>query len=174
MKVLIATENNTKVEACQNAFSTYFENVEVEAVFVPSEVSEMPLNDEIGNGTKNRIKNLKQYALEHHLDVDYYAAVESGIHNYFQHWMITSVAGIEDKEGNTSYSTSACYPVPRECVDEIIRDGLGVVMNRIFADDDSGHHKGGIGFLTHGKLTRKDLIQESFMTALIHFINDNW
>ncbi len=174
MKILIATENIVKVEACQAAFETYFENVKVEAVHVPSEVGEMPLNDEIGEGTKNRIKNLKKYAQENHLQVDYYVAVESGINNYFKSWMITSVAGIENDSGLASYSTSPSYPIPGEYVEEIIRDGLGVVMDRIFADDDSGHHKGGIGFLTHGKITRRSLIQESFMMALIRVINDNW
>ena len=83
MKVLIATENNVKVEACQEAFETYFEDVEVIVAHVSSEVPEMPCNDEIGQGTKNRIKNLKQYAKENHLQVDYYVAVESGINNFF-------------------------------------------------------------------------------------------
>ncbi len=174
MKVLIATENNVKVEACKAAFETYFENVEVIDVFVPSEVGEMPLNDEIGMGTHNRIRNLKKYAKENQLDIDYYVAVESGINNYFSSWMITSVAGIESKDGVESYATSPSYPIPGKYVDEIINEGLGVVMDRIFADDDSGHHKGGIGFLTHGKITRKQLIQESFMMALIRMINNNW
>lgn len=174
MKILIATENIVKVEACKAAFEVYFDDVSVQAVYVPSEVGEMPLNDEIGNGTKNRIKNLKKYAKENNIVVDYYVAVESGINNYFKSWMITSVAGIEDGKGLQSYSTSPSYPIPATYVDEIIQDGLGVVMDRIFADDDSGHHKGGIGFLTHGKITRKQLIQESFMMALIRVINDNW
>ncbi len=174
MKILIATENVVKVEACQAAFEEYFDEVEVEAVSVPSEVGEMPLNDEIGQGTKNRIQNLKKYAKENHLSVDYYVAVESGINNYFNSWMITSVTGIENDLGLTSYSTSPSYPVPEDSVEEIIRDGLGVVMDRIFKEDDSKHHKGGIGFLTHGKITRKNLIQESIMMALIRIINENW
>ena len=94
MKILIATENVVKVEACQAAFEEYFDEVEVEAVSVPSEVGEMPLNDEIGQGTKNRIQNLKEYAKENHLSVDYYVAVESGINNYFESWMITSVTAL--------------------------------------------------------------------------------
>jgi len=174
MKVLIATENNVKVEACQEAFETYFEDVEVIVAHVSSEVPEMPCNDEIGQGTKNRIKNLKQYAKENHLQVDYYVAVESGINNFFDSWMITSVAGIENDSGLKSYSTSPSYPIPDVYVNPIITEGLGIVMDRIFADDDSGHSKGGIGFLTHGKINRRQLLYESFMMALIRIINDNW
>ncbi len=174
MKILIATENIVKVDACRMAFETYFENVEIEVVNASSEVPEMPKNNEIGEGTKNRIKNLKKYAKENNIKVDYYVAVESGINNYFDSWMITSVAGIENDEGLKSYSTSPSYPIPEAYVDSIITEGLGVVMDRIFADDDSGHSKGGIGFLTHGKITRKQLIYESFMMALIRVINDNW
>ena len=99
MKILIATENHVKVDACRSAFENYFDNVEIEVVHAPSEVPEMPKNDEISQGTRNRIKNLKKYARENNIKVDYYVAVESGIDNYFDSWMITSVAGIENDEG---------------------------------------------------------------------------
>lgn len=174
MIVLIGTNNSVKVEACQNAFNKYFSDVEVITVNVSSEVSEMPLNDEITMGVRNRIKNLREYAKKNNIKVDYYAAVESGINNFFNEWMITAVAGIEDDSGLKSYSTSPSYPIPGNMVDEIIHDGLGPVMDRIFSDDDSGHHKGGIGFLTHGKIRRYNLIEESFMMALIRIINNNW
>ena len=174
MKVLIATKNQGKIEGARKALLNYFDNVEIEVVHAPSEVPEMPKNDEISQGTRNRIKNLKKYARENNIKVDYYVAVESGIDNYFDSWMITSVAGIENDEGLKSYSTSPSYPIPEAYVDSIIEEGLGVVMDRIFADDDSGHSKGGIGFLTHGKITRRQLLYESFMMALIRIINDNW
>jgi inosine/xanthosine triphosphatase len=174
MKVLIGTNNNVKVEACQAAFDNYFAGVEVITVNVPSEVSEMPLNDEITIGVRNRIKNLRRYAEDNNIEVDYYVAVESGINNFFDEWMITAVAGIENDSGLKSYSTSPSYPIPGDMVDEIIHDGLGPVMDRIFADDDSGHRKGGIGFLTHGKIRRYNLLEESFMMALIRVINNNW
>ncbi len=61
MKILIATENHVKVDACRSAFENYFDNVEIEVVHAPSEVPEMPKNDEISQGTRNRIKNLKKY-----------------------------------------------------------------------------------------------------------------
>ena len=142
MKILIATENHVKVDACRSAFENYFDNVEIEVVHAPSEVPEMPKNDEISQGTRNRIKNLKKYARENNIKVDYYVAVESGIDNYFDSWMITSVAGIENDEGLKSYSTSPSYPIPEAYVDSIIEEGLGVVMDRIFADDDSGRGTG--------------------------------
>jgi Uncharacterized conserved protein len=174
MKVLIGTNNNVKVEACQNAFDNYFQDVEVITVNVSSEVSEMPLNDEIIKGVRNRIKNLRIHAEENNLEIDYFVAIESGINNFFDEWMITAVAGIEDNNGLKSYSTSPSYPIPGSLVDEIIHEGLGPVMDKIFADDDSGHHKGGIGFLTHGKIRRYNLLEESFMMAIIRIINNNW
>jgi len=174
MKILIATENKVKVGACKAAFETYFSNVDIEAVSLSSEVPEMPLNEQISLGAKNRIKSLKRYAKENGIEVDYYVAVESGIINFFGEWMITAVAGIENDEGFSSYSTSPSYPVPEESADEIIKDGLSVVLDRVFSDDDSGHHKGGIGFLTHGKIRRYNLLEEAFMMAMIRVINSNW
>lgn len=64
MKALIATKNSGKIEAAKKALNRYFENVEVEGIPVPSDVSEQPVNEEIYQGAKNRVANLKKYAKE--------------------------------------------------------------------------------------------------------------
>ena len=50
MKILIATKNPGKIEGAKRAFSNYFDNIIVEGVPVPSDVSEEPVNDELYNG----------------------------------------------------------------------------------------------------------------------------
>ena len=62
MKILIATKNPGKIEGAKRAFSNYFDNIIVEGVPVPSDVSEEPVNDELYNGSNNRVQNLKKYA----------------------------------------------------------------------------------------------------------------
>ena len=62
MKVLIATKNQGKIEGAKRALEKYFDNVEIQGIPVESNVSEQPVNDEIYNGAKNRVKNLKMYA----------------------------------------------------------------------------------------------------------------
>ena len=63
MKILIGTKNPGKIEGAKQAFEKYFDNVEIEGVQVSSNVGDQPINEEILQGAKNRVKNLKKYAI---------------------------------------------------------------------------------------------------------------
>ena len=62
MKILIGTKNKGKIEGAKRAFERYFNDVKVEGISVQSEVADQPVNDEILQGARNRVKNLKKYA----------------------------------------------------------------------------------------------------------------
>ena len=64
MKVLIATKNAGKIQGAKKALEHYYKNVELLGVPVESNVPEQPVNKEIYEGAKNRVKNLKKYAKE--------------------------------------------------------------------------------------------------------------
>lgn len=53
MKVLIATQNQEKIEGAKRALERYFKNVEINGIAVKSCVSDQPVNEEIYNGAKN-------------------------------------------------------------------------------------------------------------------------
>lgn len=71
MKILMGTKNPGKIEGAKKAFEEYFENVDIEGVSVPSEVPDQPVNEEIFVGAKNRVKNLKKYAIENNIEADF-------------------------------------------------------------------------------------------------------
>lgn len=176
MRVLIATKNQGKIEGAKKALINYFEDIEIEDIAVESNVSEQPVNDEIYNGAKNRVKNLKLYAKENSIEADLYLSIESGISNSLGRWVITNIAVIEDDNEFESYGTSPSFPVPDRLVQDIINTDLSQVMNKIFEKDDERHNKGGgIQLLTHNKVTRIDLTEMAFIMALTKYINkDNW
>lgn len=176
MKVLIATKNPGKIEGAKRALDNYFENIEIQGIPVPSDVSEQPVNEEIYKGAKNRVKNLKKYAKENNIEADLYLSIESGINNLLGRWMITNIAVIEDNDDFESYGTSPSFPVPDKLIKDIINTDLSQVMNKVFEKDDERHNKGGgIQLLTHDKLTRIDLTETAFIMALTKYINgDNW
>ena len=64
MKILMGTKNPGKIEGARQAFEKYFDNIEIEGISVESEVGNQPVNEEILQGAKNRVKNLKKYAEE--------------------------------------------------------------------------------------------------------------
>lgn len=176
MKVLVATKNQGKIEGAKRALHKYFDDIEIEGIPVESNVGDQPVNNEIYEGAKNRVKNLKEYARKNNLNADLYMSIESGINNVLGRWMITNIAVIEDNKGFESYGTSPSFPVPDKLVQRIIDTEFSSVMNEIFGNDEERRNKGGgIQLLTHDKMSRIDLTEIAFIMALTKYINgDIW
>ena len=171
MKVLIATKNPGKIEGAKRAFEKYFQDVQIEGIPVQSDVSNQPVDKEIFIGAKNRVKNLKKYAKEHRIEADFYVASEAGITNLLGDWIDINAAVIEDKNGIQSVGTSQGFEIPEKYIDEIKNTELGIVMDKIFSENNLGKGKGGISFLTKNEVTRIDLTKNAFIMALIKHIN---
>ncbi len=175
MKILIASQNQGKIEGAKKAFSHYFSNFTIEGISVPSNVHEQPVDNEIYIGAKNRIKNLKAYCKENGIFADLFISIESGIANIFDNWFITNIAIIENNDNFSSCGTSASFPVPEKYVKKIIDSGLGNVINEIFYKDDERHNNGGsIQLLSKNVISRIDLSEQAFIMALTKYINSKW
>lgn len=176
MKALITTKNQGKIEGAKRALEHYFKNVEIEGIPVESNVPDQPVNKDIYEGAKNRVRNLKMYAKENNISADLFLGIESGINDLLGRWMITNIAVIEDNSDFESYGTSPSFPVPDNLVQEIIDTNLSEVMDIIFEEDKERHnHGGGIQLLTHNKISRIDLTECAFIMALTKYINgEKW
>ena len=127
MKILIGTKNPGKIEGAKQAFEKYFENVEIEGIAVNSEVGDQPFNEEILQGAKNRVENLKKYAKENELEIDFYVASEAGLTNSLGEWIDINCVFIENNEGLQSIGTSQGFPIPDKYIEEIKETELGKV-----------------------------------------------
>ena len=175
MKILMGTKNPGKVEGAKKAFERYFEDIEIEGISVNSEVPDQPVNEEIFQGAKNRVKNLKKYAIENNIEADYYVATEAGITNLLGNWIDINSAVVEDAEGFQSVGTSQGFPIPEKYIKEIMDTELGKVMDKVFQGKELGKGKGGIYNLTHSQVTRLELTEGAVIMALISHINgDIW
>lgn len=175
MKILMGTKNPGKIQGAKEAFEKYFENVEVEGVAVSSEVSDQPVNKEILQGARNRVKNVKKYAKENKIEADFYVSSEAGIMDSLGEWIDINCAVVEDKNGFESVGISQGFPIPDKYVDEIIETELGKVMDKIFHGKELAKGKGGISFLTKDEVSRIELTRNAFVMALIKHINgDLW
>ena len=173
MKILMGTKNPGKIEGAKEAFEKYFDNVEIEGIAVDSEVGNQPFNQEILQGAKNRVKNLKKYAAENQIKADYYISSEAGITNSLGEWIAINCAVIEDKNGLQSVGTSQGYPIPDQYIEEIKELDLGKVMDKLFSGKELNKGKGGISYLTKNEVSRIDLTKNAFVMALIKYINGN-
>lgn len=109
MKILMGTKNPGKIEGAKQAFEKYFEEVEIEGIEVESDVGDQPVNQEIIQGAKNRVKNLRKQAKENHIKADFFVASEAGITNLLGEWMDYNIAVIEDENGEQSVGSSAGF-----------------------------------------------------------------
>ena len=171
MKILMGTKNPGKIEGAKQAFEKYFDNVEIEWIPVSSHVGDQPINEEILRGARNRVKNLKEYAMKNNIEADFYISSEAGITNMLGEWIDINSVVIEDSKGFQSIGTSQGFPIPDKYIDEIKETELGKVMDKIFSERELGKGKGGISFLTKDKVTRIDLTRNAFIMALTSHVN---
>ena len=169
----MGTKNPGKIEGARQAFAKYFDNIEIEGIAVESNVGAQPVNEEILQGAKNRIKNLKEYANTNNIKADFYIASEAGITNLLGEWIDINAVIIEDSKGFQSIGTSQGFPIPDKYIEEIKQTELGKVMDRLFRGKELGKGKGGISFLTKDEITRIDLTRNAFIMALTRFINED-
>ncbi len=175
MKILIGTKNPGKIEGAKQAFERYFDNVDIEGIQVSSNVGDQPINEEILQGAKNRVKNLKEYAINNNIEADFYISSEGGITNLLGEWIDINAVIIEDSKGFQSIGTSQGFPIPNKYLDEIKQTELGKVMDKIFNGKELGKGKGGINFLTKDEVSRIDLVKNAFVMALVSHINgETW
>ncbi len=171
MKILMGTKNPGKIEGAKQAFEKYFTNVEIEGISVSSDVGNQPVNEEILQGAKNRVKNLRKYAKENNIDADYYISSEAGITNLLGEWIDFNAAVIENKEGFQSVGMSQGFQIPEKYIKDILETELGKVMDSIFKGKELSKGKGGISYLTHDEISRIDLTRDAFIMALISHTN---
>ena len=171
MRILMGTKNPGKIEGAKQAFEKYFDNVEIEGIPVSSNVGDQPVNEEILQGAKNRVRNLKEYAINNNIKADFYISSEAGITDLLGEWIDINAVVIEDSEGFQSVGTSQGFPIPNKYIDEIKETELGKVMDRIFNGKELGKGKGGISLLTKNEVTRIDLTRNAFIMALTSHVN---
>lgn len=171
MRILMGTKNPGKIEGAKQAFEKYFTDIEIEGISVESEVSNQPINEEIFKGAKNRVKNLKKYAMEKNIEADFFIASEAGITNLLGDWIDINAVVIEDSKGFQSVGTSQGFPIPEKYIEEIKETELGKVMDKIFSGNELSKGKGGISILTKDEISRIDLTKNAFIMALTSHIN---
>ena len=158
--VKVGTAKLTKAEAIKEAFERYFTDVEVIVIDVSSGVPRQPVNEEVFQGAKNRIEELRKGDR-----YDYIVACEGGLIYQYGHWFNVQVVMVEAKDGKSGFGISQGFEVPSKYIEEIRATSISKVLDRIFDG------KGGVRMLTKSDTTRKDLIREGTIMALTRVIN---
>lgn len=169
-KIVVGSTNPVKVEAAKLAFTAMFpdEQFDVQGIDAPSNITEQPWGDEETlAGARNRIAATKALVP----DAQFWVANESGVKDVGTDLFITNWVIIANAD-YMSTTHSASFVIPPD-IAAMLRTGveLGPALEQKFGAEAAKRGAGGAGKLTHGVITRCDLLRQAMVTALIPFTN---
>jgi inosine/xanthosine triphosphatase len=173
MKILVGSLNPVKIEAVKEAFSLYFNNVEVSGIEVESEVPNQPVGDQTFNGALNRANKLKFISDKENLHAEYFVGIEGGISQIFNKWFAYGCMCVMNKDEQIGFGLSPGFELPPKVVEQLLKGKeLGHVMDEIMNEQNTKQRGGAIAFFTNGVMNRKELYVEGLKTAIIPFLHN--
>jgi len=171
MKVLITSQNPTKINVTKEVFREIFPDQEItfEAFVVSSDVSDQPKSDkETMQGAINRVQN----AINKYNDYDFYVGIEGGIEFLGDRLFSMDWVYISNKI-KSGIAKSASYPLPIK-VKELLDDGmeLGQASDIVFNTKDSKKINGIIGNITDDKVKRDQKYKIPLILALMQIVKE--
>jgi inosine/xanthosine triphosphatase len=174
MRILVGSENPIKHEAVHEAFSHYYEDIEIVGLKVPSGVPDQPINEETLRGAENRAEILKELNESENYEAEFFVGVEGGIIKKYGKWFAFGGMCIMHKSGKRSFGTSAHFELPQMVSKRLIeREELGDVMDEIIKMKNTKQNMGAIGFFTNGVMNRKELYVPGIIAALVPFNHED-
>jgi inosine/xanthosine triphosphatase len=165
MKVNVGTRNSLKVEAARAVFAAAFpeDDVEVNAIDVPSGVPAQPFGEQVATGATNRARA----AL---LDADYGVGIEAGIVPFpgCDERFSVQFCAIVDKDEEVTVGHGPGYTLPSGVLDKLdAGSDLNREMSRISGIEEIREKMGAIGYLSNGMTDRLTITRDAVLMALI-------
>lgn len=162
--VYMSTESALKHRAVEQAMANAGIAVRVEGKKVDSGVNEQPMTlDETYEGAKNRQQNLRDL----NVAADYFVTVESGLHKAHEaHGTYGCTVVIVEQAGDRPrVGFDLDVEFPQDWLDKVpsVYADMGVLVQEEFGAAE----KDPIVQLTHGKLTRQDVIERAIYTVAV-------
>ena len=169
-KVIVASKNPVKIEACKKGFREMFPLGDFELIgcSINSNVKDQPMSDkETITGAINRVEN----AMAQFKDADFWVGIEGGIARKGEEVMTFAWVVIQSKELIGKARTGSFF-LPKKIV-ELIDQGkeLGEADDIVFNKENSKQKNGAVGILTKDRITRTSFYKEGVVLALIPFGN---
>ena len=170
MKINIGSKNNVKIDAVKDAVKKYklFCDAELISLEADSGVNKQP------RSLKETIKGAMKRAENSFKDCDYSFGIESGLmevpYTKSGYMDVTVCAIYDGKQFHLGLSSSFEYPtkVTELVLSENIEIDEAMHKTNLTENKRIGYSEGVIGFLTKGRITRKDYTEQAVMMALIH------
>lgn len=165
VRVSIATMNEVKVRAVEEAFRRFCNIGEVIPVKPPSLPSQPAGSLMVYRGALKR-------ALEARRNADFGVGVEAGPIEFYTStgFIETQIAVIVGPNSRVSVGLSSSFELPQGIVDRVLHGEELAAAVRVPRSGDIGEGIGYIGYLTGGFTTRQDLTLQAVTMALVPWI----
>lgn len=172
MKILVGSTNPTKVNAVEEAFSRFFDGIDVLGMAAPSGVAAQPVGDDTYIGAHNRAEWLAEQNRTLGLGADFCVGVEGGIERRYGRWFGFGVMVIIDSQGRTGIGISPQFELPGPVTARLDAGmELGRVMDEMLETEHTNRKGGAIGHFSRGVLNRQDITAHGVIMALVPFLN---
>lgn len=173
MKILVGSNNSTKLDAVKESFKLYFKDkLEVSGRSVDSQVSNQPIGETTFIGAMNRAKALEKINNKEQLLIDYYVGIEGGRIDLNNQSFSSNIVCVINNKGKIGFGISPMFQIPNSISDKLSEGiELGSIINQI-SDKNKPENKGGaVDYFSKGKISRKEMTKLAIIMALIPFIN---
>lgn len=174
IKILLGSENKSKKEAIKIALEEVgINDYEIISVKVDSKVSSKPINEETLIGSKNRNRELFNYAKENKVDFDYLISIEGGYERILDdNCFIVTYASVIDKNGNEFIGKSQGLHISKTMF-EYVKSGksLNKIIEEILKINENKKANGISGYLTNDYYYRSKFDSTSIISAFAMMFN---
>jgi inosine/xanthosine triphosphatase len=162
----IGTQNKAKVEAIQNGFREYYDQVSFECLKTESNVNDQPFSDqETIEGALNRAKNVLRMT-----EADVGIGLEGGVTESLYGMFVCNWGALVDRDGNEIIAGGARISLPAEIADGLRQGGeLGPIMDEFTQRTGIRHKEGAVGVFTDGIVTR-----DAMFLHVVHLLIGQW
>lgn len=168
MRVAVGSQNPVKLEAINQAFNLYFDEIEIIPVIVDSGVQPFPMShQETLTGAKNRA----QEAWEADTSVNYAVGIEAGVFSIETSFLVQGFAAIK-KDDEVGLGCSVAFEVSPNIITKIdpSSDRSKQTIEQILGRSNIFHQEGVVGVLTQNQLTRTRILRDAVICALPRFL----
>ncbi len=168
MRIVVGSQNPVKRDAVFQAFSQYFQQVEVITAPVSSGVKPFPMSQsETLQGAINRAQNAQKMEPS----ADFSVGIEGGLFKLNDTTYIQAIAAVM-KGSKLSVARSAGLEVSQGLVDKLdpTSDASKDTVDKLMGRTNVFQNEGVMGVLTQNRLTRTQILRDAVICALPRFL----
>ncbi len=180
INVCVGSLNPTKIKAVEEALTTFFKNFRVYNIKVDSKVSNQPIGlKNIIKGAITRAKSSLNYLInEKKIQNDIFGVgIEAGLAEvpYTKSgFMDFQFCAIINEEKQISLGSGITFEYPKFVIDQILQEKdkeIGEIIGNLAGNENLKNESGAISFLSKNVITRKEILKQAAICAMLPFIN---